>query len=334
MLVLERRTQVSGIAERHFQRGVGAGIADMHPRLDDGALVGHVLGLQLGAGFAAECAHRGLQLGGNTIVERPLNRPLAQDPHVGEAHAVGRQDRGVGVDEDAGDPQQVRHLAGMLRAGAAEAAQRIALGDVDPALDRDLLDGIGHVVVGDGEAAMRQLLRRALDAGRFGHLVRQGGEGGADHLGVQRAVGRWPEDVRKEVGQQLADHQVGVGDRERPAAAVAGGAGIGACTLRSDAEALAVEADDRPAARGHGVDLHHRRADAHARDLGVEGALEGAGIVGDVGRGAAHVEADDPVETGQRRGPGGTDDPARRARTGSHPCPGTGARRPARRWTA
>ena len=106
--------------------------------------------------------------------------------------------------------------------------------------------------------------------------------------------------MREEVGQQLADHQVGVGDRERAAAAVAGGAGIGAGTLGPDAEALAVEGDDRAAAGGHGVDLHHRRAHPHARDLGVEGALEGAGIVGDVGRGAAHVEADDPLEAGQR----------------------------------
>jgi hypothetical protein len=34
---------------------------------------------------------------------------------------------------------------------------------------------------------------------------------------------------------------------------------------------------DRPAAGGDGVDAHHRRAHAHARDLGVEGALELAG---------------------------------------------------------
>ena len=216
------------------------------------------------------------------------------------------------MDEDAADAQQVRHLAGVLRAGAAEAAQGIVR-HVDAALDRDLLDRVGHVVVGDGEAAMRQLLGRAVDAGRPCDLVRQGGERGADHLGVQRLVGRGAEHVGEEVGQELADHQVGVGDGQGAAAAVAGGAGIGAGTLRADAEALAVEADDRAAAGGHGVDLHHRRPDAHAGDLGVEGALEGAGIVGDVGRGAAHVEADDPLEPGQRRGLGGADDAAGRA---------------------
>jgi hypothetical protein len=41
---------------------------------------------------------------------------------------------------------------------------------------------------------------------------------------------------------------------------------------------------DRAAARGHGVDAHHRRAHAHAGHLGLEGALELAGVVADVGR--------------------------------------------------
>ena len=88
---------------------------------------------------------------------------------------------------------------------------------------------------------------------------------------------------------------------------------VGAGALGADAEALAVEADDRAPARGHRVDLHHRRPDAHARDLGVEGALEGAGVVGDVGRGTAHVEADDAVEPGERRGLGRAHDAAGRA---------------------
>ena len=333
MLGLEGGTQGRGVRDRHLQRGVGAGIADMHPRLDRDAVVGHVLGAQLRPGLGAESGHRRFQLGSDRFVEGPLDRLLAQHPHVGEAHAIGRQDRGIGVDEDAADPQEVRHLAGVLRAGAAEAAQGVVR-DVDAALDRDLLDRVGHVVVGDGEAAVRQLLGRALDAGRLRDLVGQGGERGADHLGIQRPVGRGAEDVGEEVGQELADHQVGVGDGQRAAAAVAGRAGIGARTLGADPEALAVEADDRPAAGGHGVDLHHRRADADAGHLGVEGALEGAGIMGDVGRGATHVEADDLLQPGQGRGLGGTDDAAGRARTGWRPCPGTAARRPARHCSA
>src|SRR3546814_16911884 len=54
----------------------------------------------------------------------------------------------------------------------------------------------------------------------------------------------------------------------------------------------AVPAADRAAARGDGVDAQHRGADARARDDGLVVALEAAGIMADVGRGTAHVEAD------------------------------------------
>ena len=76
----------------------------------------------------------------------------------------------------------------------------------------------------------------------------------------------------------------------------------------------AVEAADRAAARGHGVDAHHRRAQPDARDLGDERALVLAGVVGDVGRRAAHVEADDAVEAGEPRHLDRADDAAGRAR--------------------
>ena len=58
---------------------------------------------------------------------------------------------------------------------------------------------------------------------------------------------------------------------------------------------------DRPTARRHRVDPHHRRADAHARHLGIKGALIVAREMGHIRRCAAHVETDHPVETGIRR---------------------------------
>ena len=124
----------------------------------------------------------------------------------------------------------------------------------------------------------------------------------------------WPARRRREeIGLQLAEHDVGVGDRQRPAAPVAGGAGIGAGRIRADAEAARLEMEDRAAAGRDRVDAHHRRAHAHAGDLGLEGALVGAVIVGDVGRGAAHVEADDLVEAGELGRLGHADDAAGRA---------------------
>ncbi len=132
-------------------------------------------------------------------------------------------------------------------------------------------------------------------------------------VGVERLVLAGAEDRREEVGLQLAEHDVGVGDGERAAAPVAGGAGIGAGRIRADAEASGLEMQDRAAARRDRVDAHHRRAHAHAGDLGVEGALVFAVIMGDVGRGAAHVEADDLVEAGELRRLDHADDAAGRA---------------------
>ena len=74
-----------------------------------------------------------------------------------------------------------------------------------------------------------------------------------------------PNTAGKCVRVDPAEEQVAVGDGQRPAVAIAGRARVRAGALRPDAEAHAVEAADRPAARRDGMDLHHRRADAHAR---------------------------------------------------------------------
>ena len=128
-----------------------------------------------------------------------------------------------------------------------------------------------------------------------------------------------PNTRGKNVGLDLADGDVGVGHGERAAAPVRGRPGIGAGAVRPDPEARAVEAEDRAAAGGDGVDRHHRRAHPHAGDLGLEGALELAGVVADVGRGAAHVEADD-ADRALRCPPSvaGLGTPARRARAVAH----------------
>ena len=213
--------------------------------------------------------------------------------------------------------ERVGDEAGVLAAGAAEAVEQI-FGDVVAALHRDLLDGVGHVLDGDGDEALGDRFGRAAVA----DLCGQGGETLAHHRGVERLVLAGAEDRREEIGLQLAEHDVGVGDGERAAAPVAGGTGIGAGRIRPGLEAPGLEMQDRAAAGGDGVDAHHRRADAHAGDLGVEGALVVAVVMGDVGRGAAHVEADDLAEAGElcasrpcrrRRRPG---------RTAARPCPG------------
>src|SRR6185312_11036861 len=185
--------------------------------------------------------------------------------------------------------------AGMLAAGAAEAAQRV-LRDVIAALDRDLLYGVGHVLDGDLEEALGDLGRRAAIAGGARDLLGECREFPRDTLGIERLVAAGAEDMREKARLQLAEHDIAIRDGQRAAAAIAGGTGIGAGRFRADAVARAVETANRAAAGGDGMDLHHRRAHTHAGDDGLEAALVLAGVVRHVRRGAPHVEANDLVE--------------------------------------
>ena len=313
VLGLEGGAHRGDVARRHLERRVGAGIADVHPAFGADPRLRYPLLGELGAHRRLEPGDGLPQLGHQVLLEPLLDRLLADGAHVGETDAVGRENRGVGVDHDAADRQEIGHLAGVLGAGAAEADEGVARG-VDAALDGDLLDGVGHVVVGDGEAALGDLERRPPHPRPGLHLPRQLPEATRHHLGVEGLVGVRAEDAREELGQQLAHHQIGVGDGERPAAPVAGRAGIGTGTLRPHPEARTVEGDDRAAARRHRVDLHHRRPHADPGHLGLEGALVLAGVVRHVGGGAAHVEADDMVETGDGRGLDRAHDTPRRSR--------------------
>src|SRR5262249_17516399 len=97
----------------------------------------------------------------------------------------------------------------------------------------------------------------------------------------------------KEIEHELPDHHVGVGDGERATASVAGWPGIGARGGGPDAKARAVIEEDRSTPCRDGMDQHHWSAHAHATDHAFECSLIHAGEVADIGRGAAHVEADD-----------------------------------------
>ena len=95
----------------------------MGTRLERDARILDLLRAQFRPHRLAETRRNPIELRHQRLVERFLDRLLAQHAQLGEAHAVGRQDRGVGVDEDPADAEQVGDLAGMLRAGAAEAAR-------------------------------------------------------------------------------------------------------------------------------------------------------------------------------------------------------------------
>ena len=116
------------------------------------------------------------------------------------------------------------------------------------------------------------------------------------------------EHRREERRLQLAEHHVAVGHGQRAALAVAGGARVGAGAARPDAVAALGEGAHRAAAGGDGADAQHRRSQAHAADGALQAAFVLTGVVRDVGRGAAHVEGDQPLEAGAAAGPHGAHD--------------------------
>ena len=283
------------------QRRVGAGVADMRPDDHLDLPRGDALAGDLGLGVLAEASALALDGGKCLGAEVFLDGELSRGADVGQAHAVGREQRRERVDQHLGHAECVGHEASVLAAGAAEAVQRIA-GHVVAALHRDFLDRIGHVLDRDLDEAVGDLFRRfAAD------LLGQFGESLFYRVGIERLILIGAEDFREEIGDELADQHIGIGDGERSAAAVARRAGIGARGIRPDAKARAVEMQHRAAARRDRVNEHHRRAHAHARDLGLEGALVFAVVVRHVGRGAAHVEADQILEAGFAAGLGHAD---------------------------
>ncbi|MNX61187.1 hypothetical protein D3C86_921140 [compost metagenome] len=157
------------------------------------------------------------------------------------------------------------------------------------------------------------MFRRHLASGGGAHFVRHGREALNHGVAVQGFVGLGAEDLGEEVRLDLAQQHIAVRDRQRAATAVARGPGVGARRIRADAQARAVEMQDRTAARRHGVDAHHGCAHAHAGHLGFEFAFKLARVMRHVGRGAAHVKADDLGEPGDFAGAHHADDAAGRA---------------------
>jgi hypothetical protein len=257
---------------------------------------------RLGAETAADLGERR----GGRLAERLLDGLLAGGADRGEAHAVGGQERRQRMNQHPGHTERVGDQAGVLAAGAAEAVQRVT-GDVVAALYRDFLDRIGHVLDRDANEAVGDVFRRPV-----ADLARELFEPRPHGLRVEGLVLAGAEDLREEVRHQLAEHHIGVGDRERAAAPIAGRSRIGAGGIRADPETHAVIMQDRAAAGRDGMDQHHGRAHAHARHFGLEGALVIAVEMGDVGRGAAHVEADQAIEPGLAPSLCHADDAARR----------------------
>ena len=309
---LERRLHSVGRAEGYGQRCIRAEEFDLGANQGRDHAVRKALGRQELACLGGKCVGPDGERRVAARREWRGHSGLADGPHIGKAHAPGREHAGVGVEHHPRHPQRVGHEAGVLAAGAAETVQHIA-GDVIAALDRHRLDRLGHVLDSDGDEAFGQGFRCRLAACGETDVGSHGLEPVPHGPGIQRLVPVRAEDGWELVRPQLAQHDVAVCHRQRAPATIGGRARHGPGGLRPDPQARAVEATDRTAARGHCVNAQHRGAQPDAGHHRVRGPLIVAGEMRDVGRGAAHVEADNAVVARRARRLGHAHHAARRS---------------------
>ena len=208
--------------------------------------------------------------------------------------------------------QRVRNQTGVLAGGPTKTVQGI-FRHIIAALNGDFFDGVRHVFHGDTQKAgghgLGRLDRIARGAGDF---LGEGCELSSNDLHVQSLVRIRAEHRRKKSRLQLAQHDVAVGHGEWAAALIAGRPGVCAGRVRADPKTGTIKVQDRPPAGSDGVNMHHRRAHTDAGDQGLERPLICAVIVRHIGRGAAHIEADDFAKTRHRRGSDHADHPTGR----------------------
>src|SRR5450830_364279 len=189
----------------------------------------------------------------------------------------------------------------MLATGATEGSQGV-VGDIMTALHGNEFDGIGHVADGDFDEAFGDFFRGASITGFLKNTLGQCREFLYHGITIEGRVGGWTEHFGKVSGLDFPQHDIAVGHRQLAATAITGRAGIGTGAVGADPVAATVEMPDGAAASGHCVDAHHWRAHAHPGYLGFKLTFKFTGVMGDVGRSATHVEADDLVEAGSFSG--------------------------------
>ena len=154
------RRFLRGWIDGHFERRIRAGVAHVSPHVDGHFAGMHALSDDLRAADAPEPVGFAAQIGERGLAERLLERLLARGADIGEAHAIGREQRRERMDEHRLHRQRIRHEARMLAARAAERVERV-LRDVVAARDGDLLDRLRHVGDRDLHEAIGHLLGRA-----------------------------------------------------------------------------------------------------------------------------------------------------------------------------
>ena len=242
----------------------------------------------LGADFVGRPSFQfckdGLEIVECLIIVGLQHAAFGKPSHVGQSHAVGAEDAGVGVHQHITDSQFPGDGTGMLGTSPTESDQHV-VSRIVTACDRDVADGPDHVGDRDLQKPLGEFGWSVAAAHRgFGAPGAEGLESRGDRVGVERK--------RESVWENPAQVNVEIGDGQRSPTAVTGGAGIGTGTGRTDSEFHTDEIADAASACCHSLDGQHWRDDPHSRLGRFEFPLVTPVEPRDVRACATHVETD------------------------------------------
>ena len=199
-------------------------------------------------------------------------------------------------------PEQPGQGVGVQRAGPAKGGQRIVT-RINTLLDRDQPQGAEHFFIHNINDAGRSLFDRHAQTARDrpdGLL----GRGEIEHH-FSAQLGRC---------RQIAEHEIGVRDGGLSTTlAVAGRAGVGSGTMRTDPQRRGQfrYVGNRAAARPDRTHINRRRPDRHISDRDLTPKLGFAVLhQGNIGRSAAHIKRQQVLISGLTGHPDGSRDPA------------------------
>ena len=245
-------------------------------------------------GPQAQCLKPLLEVALRQLLEGLAHGLLHQHRPGGLAEPVGREHPCQGMQ------QQPRHTKSFGQAAAKlpprpAVANQHGLANVVAVLDGDAAHCLGHPLHGNRQSTCSQRFHRGGSSQGFPQGLTQGGHGLAGRKPISPLTAISAKHGRQGAGRQAPQHQLGIGDRGRPATAIAGGPRLGASRLGSHTEALAIAVEDRAPTGGHGVDWQAWGQQGDAGNLGLGAALDhrcsGIGIK-DIGGGPTHVEAE------------------------------------------
>ncbi len=295
-----------------FQCSVGPVIADMNLTQDFRAILWHILADQFLLRLCGHAIQFRVQAAQQPLVQGLLDRAFPHRADIGQAHAIGRQNPREGMDQNLCHAQCIGDQTGMLPPGPTKALQRI-FSHVIATLDGDFLNRIGHVFDRDFQESLSNLFGAARLTRRGLNLFRQGGKFLMHRIGIQWLILIGTKDGWEELRLQFPQHHIAISHRQRTTAPIGSRSWIGTCAFGSNAESCAIKLTDRSPARCNSMDQHHGRAHPHTRDQGLKSPLIFAIVMGDIGRGAPHIEGDDLIKACLFRCLHRSDDTARRA---------------------